>query len=375
MDIKRMTRKTFWYYLIPLLILAVVMLSLAQTLIITLFDLFKNGFRFSVLAFQILCILATILLITVFIKRLVLFCKVFYYRAQIKRFHNEINMSNRCVMWDGAPGTGKTFTSIYLTCYQSLVLWEELITQYLLRMPFAAQYLEEYERGISNVWLTYKAVFDSVKFYNSNGYIPCCYANIKFVFQGKEPIPLSLQHFQQRKRFAEFNVKLIDEGAEILPNTMRTNNGFKDSLHINDINNYLSMFRQYDEGHMVINDQRGTELFKGARSVFNATNYLVEQRSIMSPALFIKILNFFIVRLKKRGYNASRVFSARLLALQKRIRQIGFRRFYYVCTLGAEGRMKNNKEILSYVLPCDPPFEYDDRARRHEYKAKDLPLM
>ena len=135
------------------------------------------------------------------------------------------------------------------------------------------------------------------------------------------------------------------------------------------------MFRQYDEGHMVINDQRGTELFKGARSVFNVTNYLVEQRSIMSPALFIKILNFFIVRLKKRGYNASRVFSARLLALQKRIRQIGFRRFYYVCTLGAEGRMKNNKEILSYVLPCDPPFEYDDRARRHEYKAKDLPLM
>ena len=119
MDIKRMTRKTFWYYLIPLLILAVVMLSLAQTLIITLFDLFKNGFRFSVLAFQILCILATILLITVFIKRLVLFCKVFYYRAQIKRFHNEINMSNRCVMWDGAPGTGKTFTSTYLTCHQS----------------------------------------------------------------------------------------------------------------------------------------------------------------------------------------------------------------------------------------------------------------
>ena len=75
-------------------------------------------------------------------------------------------------MWDGAPGTGKTFSSIYLACYQSLVLWEELITQYLIRMPFAAQYLWDYRQGKSNVWTAYKAVWDSVKFYNENGYIP-----------------------------------------------------------------------------------------------------------------------------------------------------------------------------------------------------------
>ena len=113
-------------------------------------------------------------------------------------------------------------------------------------MPFAAQYLWDYRQGKSNVWTAYKAVWDSVKFYNENGYIPCCYSNVKFVFCGKEPIPLDLKYFQQKKRFAEFNIKLLDEGAELLPNTMRTNNGFKDPLNVNDINNYLSMFRQYD---------------------------------------------------------------------------------------------------------------------------------
>ena len=63
-----------------------------------------------------------------------------------------------------------------------------------------------------------------------------------------------------------------------------------------------------------------------------------------------------------------------LIWLDELIKDIGFRRFYYVRTLGAEGRMKNDKEIHDYVLPCDVPFTYDDRARRHEYKAKDLSL-
>lgn len=374
MNIKKMTRKTLLYYGIPLLVIALIIGLCAQTLIVTFVDLFKNGFRASLLVVQIASIGGAVLLVFVFINRFVPFVRALYYRGEVQHFHNEINMSNRCVMLDGAPGTGKTFSSIYLTCYQALVLWDELITQYLLRMSFAAKYKWEYDKGKSNVWIAYKAVYDSVKFYNENGYIPCCYSNVKFKLAGKEPIPLDIKYFQQRKRFAEYNVKLVDEGAELLPNTMRTNNGFKDSLSVNDINNYLSMFRQYDEGHFVFNDQRGTEVFKGARSVFNVTNYLIEQRTLLSPRFLQWLYGFLVGRIKKRGINTSRRLSAFLFRLDELIKDIGYRRFSYVQTVGAEGRMRNSKEVQSYVLPCDVPFKYDDRARRSEYKAKDLPL-
>ena len=374
MDIKRMTRKTIMYYGIPLAAVAVIIGICAQSLFWTIYGLIKNGFSPALLVVQVLSVIAAVLLVFYFIKRLVPFCKVFYYIKKVNDFHYSVNMSNRCLMLDGAPGTGKTFSSIYLACYQSVLLWEELITQYLLRMPYAARYLDEYDRGVSDIWVAYKAVYDSIMFYNENGYIPCCYSNIRFVFQGKEPIPLTLAHFQQRKRFAEYNVKLCDEMAELLPNTMRTNNGFKDTLNVNDINNYLSMFRQYDEGHMILNDQRGTEVFKGARSVFNVTDYLVEQVSIMPPRFLKWLYAAIIGRLKRKGINTSRKLTDFLFRLDALIKDIGFRRFYYVRTVGAEGRMKNDKEIHSYVLPCDVPFEYDDRARRSEYKAKNLPL-
>ena len=369
-----MTRKTLLYYGIPLVVIAVFIVVFFCIFWGSIFDLFQSGFRLSALVWQLGCVIFVSCLAGLFVRRLVPFCKVFYYRNEIKRFHFDINMSNRCVMWDGAPGTGKTFTSIYLTCYQALALWELLITQYLIHMPFAAKYRWEYERGKSNVWIAYKAVYDSVRFYNENGYIPCCYSNVKFMFCGKEPIPLEIKHFQQKKRFAEFNVKLMDECAELLPNTMKTNNGFKDSLNVNDINNYLSMFRQYDEGHMIVNDQRGKEVFIGARSVFNVTNYLTEQKTLMSPRFLKWLYESLVNRLRKRGVNTSRKLSSFLLRLDKLIKSIGFRRFYYVQTVGAEGRMRNDKEIHDYVLPCDVPFQYDDRARRNEYKAKDLPL-
>lgn len=74
------------------------------------------------------------------------------------------------------------------------------------------------------------------------------------------------------------------------------------------------------------------------------------------------------------GTFAQRQCQLCLFRLDTLIKDIGFRRFYYVRTLGADGRMRNDKDIHSYVLPCDVPFTYDDRARRNEYKAKDLPL-
>lgn len=369
-----MTRKTLFYYGLPLLVMLIVIAGCAHFLIASIVGIIQNGFRAEILIMQVLSLILACTLVFVFIRRFVPFCKVFYYRNEVRRFHCDINMSNRCVMWDGAPGTGKTFSSIYITCYQALILWEELVTQYLIRMPFAAKYLWEYQQGKNNVWVAFKAVYDSIKFYNENGYIPCCYSNVRFVFCGKEPIPLTLEYFQQKKRFAEFNVKLADEFAEMLPNTMRTNNGFKDALHVNDINNYLSMFRQYDEGHMILNDQRGTEVFKGARSVFNVTNYLIEQRAIMRPRFLEWLYAFIVGCIKKRGINTSRRLSSFLFKLDELIKDIGFRRFYYVRTLGADGRMKNDKEVHDYLLPCDVPFSYDDRARRGEYKAKDLPL-
>lgn len=374
MDIKKMTRKTLLYYGVPLLVVMLFIGVFVSVLIGVFVDLIKHGFSVSLLTVQILCIVGAVLLVLLFVKRFVPFCKVFYYRREVGKFHFDINMSNRCVMWDGAPGTGKTFTSIYLACYQAVLLWDELITQYLIHMPYAAKYLWEYRQGKSNFWITYKAVYDSIKFYNENGYIPCCYSNVKFELSGKQPIPLDIKYFQQKKRFAEYNVKLVDEVAELLPNTMKTNNGFKDSLHINDINNYLSLFRQFDEGHFLLNDQRGGEVFIGARSVLNVTNYLIEQRSLLQPRFLQWLYRFLINRIKKRNINTSRRLSSFLLRLDDLIKDIGFRRFYYVRTLGADGRMKNDKAVRDYVLPCDVPFKYDDRARRNEYKAKDLPL-
>lgn len=374
MDIKKMTRKTLLYYLIPLLVVCAMIGGLSVLFIGVFADLIKYGFRVSLLVVQVFSIIGVVVLVALFLRRLIPFCMALHYCREVGKFHFDIKMSNRCVMWDGAPGTGKTFTSIYLACYQAVVLWDELVTQYLLHMPFAAKYLYEYKQGKNNFWIAYKAIYDSIKFYNENGYIPCCYSNVKFKLCGKEPIPLTREHFQQRKRFAEYNVKLMDEGAELLPNSMRTNNGFKDSLHVNDINNYLSLFRQYDEGHIISNDQRGGELFLGFRAVLNVTNYLIEQRTLLSPRFLHWLYNKIVARIKKRGFNTSRRLSLFLFRLDALIKDIGFRRFYYVRTLGADGRMKNDKGVHSYVLPCDVPFTYDDRARRNEYKAKDLPL-
>lgn len=125
---------------------------------------------------------------------------------------------------------------------------------------------------------------------------------------------------------------------------------------------------------MIGNDQRGGELFLGFRAVLNVTNYLIEQRMLLSPRFLQWLYALLVARIKKRGINTSRRLSAFLFRLDELIKDIGFRRFYYVRTLGADGRMKNGKEVCSYVLPCDVPFTYDDRARRNEYKAKDLPL-
>ena len=369
-----MTKKTLLYYLTPLLAVCALIGGLSVLFVGVFADLIKHGFRVSLLFVQVLSIIGVVVLVVLFLRRLIPFCKVFFYRREVEKFHFDINMSNRCIQWDGAPGTGKTFTSIYLSCYQAVVLWDELITQYLLHMPFAAKYLYEYQQGKSTFWIAYKAVYDSIKFYNENGYIPCCYSNVKFMLCGKEPIPLDIKYFQQKKRFAEYNVKLVDEIAEMLPNSMRTNNGFKDPLNVNDINNYLSLFRQFDEGHMLINDQRGGEVFIGVRAVLNVTNYLIEQRTLLSPRFLHWLYGMLVARIKKRGINTSRRLSAFLFRLDALIKDIGFRRFYYVRTLGADGRMRNDKDIHSYVLPCDVPFTYDDRARRNEYKAKDLPL-
>ena len=88
-----MTRKTLLYYGLPLLVISTVILGCMNFFIWSFADLIKNGFRSSVLVFQIFSLLLAGVLVIIFVRRFVPFCKVFYYRNEVKRFHFDINMS------------------------------------------------------------------------------------------------------------------------------------------------------------------------------------------------------------------------------------------------------------------------------------------
>jgi hypothetical protein len=294
-------------------------------------------------------------------------------------------MSQHCIFFDGVQGTGKTFNTLYFGVLYADSLWHSLRVDYKLNQPFSNLYYNSAQYDSENgvyygteddvyKFICWLATKDSVEFYTNECYIPCLYGNVELLLYGKKPIPLSVKHFQQEIRLAEFNMKILDEGALMLSNSMRTNNGFKDDRKVNEINEYLSTDRQNTNGYTIGNDQRQGEMFNGFRAIVNETRYLTEQQDILRPKLIEKIKNYYENKLINLDVNTSRKLSNRIWKFRKLYYSIGFRKFYYIKSIGMDGKVHKSKEIESYVLASDVPFKYDERIRRKGYKAKDKPL-
>lgn len=390
MNIWQCTWKTIIYYLIKLVFWCVVfhVFFSFKSVFISIDIILFFIYRFVEIPFGVSCIYCFLKYIASIDQFLGVILNVF----RVNSRWNEIAKMGFSASYDGPQGVGKTRCLVYDAFVMQKTKYRRLKFDTYVDAPAGLELEEEFDRGIQEKFVRFKARYESVVEYKQHPeYIDLLYSNFGIYQKGKRARELKREHFTQEERIFESNIKVGAELDNMFPNVLRKKkDASEDDQRVNLVDEYVGLDRQYTDGTLLSDTHRTKSVFISFRDCMHIKYHILEHKYIYTPKLIKKIYNRLgdkyykkldklldeYIKEKKDMYEyirAARKYKRRravLILLQKNIRAIGFTKIYYLLEQGAAGFSRPGKDVKMFVLANDVPYYYDDRGLQKDY----LPL-
>ena len=315
--------------------------------------------------------LSLIPLIFFFVMAIVNFVRfMFYVNRKNAKIEFALKNQSSFYLYSGAPGTGKSIDSTFITHEIAKDNWFELQYEYWLIAPKLKD--REYKPTLDE-----QEIIDAYNFYSKNDGVPCWGTNI----------PAYSKHFKRfsyditssiLKQEARAPYKLSGVYDEIgtqltieMKDDRKSNTG--GATYVTD---FCKFGRHLGEFTFIGCEQDPSNTYKDFRRVVGEIRVFNGKQELLKPMflkwIYKKLKNHFVSKMR---YSESVLFSKFMKFLKKYISLCGFMKFNY--------KIKSNTETGSVIysvdtgdrdcvyVPCASEVVYRSRAFREAYLAKD----
>lgn len=360
---------TFWYFFKPFFVS--LLCTLIWFFVWRLWKFYAIFIDFDMVYFFVFVIFILLLFFTV--RFTIFFGKVFYYRKAVEKHENNL-MDGRVMIYEGAPGSGKSVSMTYDMYIIAKKCFDDLTYQYFYTDYGVRKNYIDFKN--KEVLQAYQSIKDSYTLYANNNAIPLLFANYAIMEKstGNYCYRADFDMFLQKIRLPENAVIAYDESAEDLSNQRSkvTVHDLKLKKENEIVNDFLSKERHYFNGYLGFAEQDSEENFIGLRRVVYKNLYLTGLSKVCLPMFLLGRFENCRKKIIKRKKCTDKLFK-KITVLQKKIVRIGFLKINYE----VRGNMQKSRAVLEsgwYALPCNMPFVYSDRFYRFDYGAIALPL-
>lgn len=302
---------------------------------------------------------------------------VFYYIRKIYEHHSEVLGSGKVIIYDGAPGSGKTLSMSYDSVLLANSNWNDLRLEYFLRQGRFKKpngITEDYFDDYDDYWV-YKTVEETFNYYcNNPDKVPLLISNYPIKVDEQYSAVLKNEHFLQEERLPEKSSVAFDECADFLTNKrsgMRKGDKADENIIIDE---FLSKERHFGDFNISCAEQDSKEAYLGLRRVVLVNRYLEVLSKVLEPKRLMKRYDKIRDKIFKNS-DCSYLQYLKITKLKSKINKIGFFKIFY----SDYGNSQKKQQILNqsfFILPKHLPFEYKTRSFRFQYRPlqKDIDL-
>ena len=274
------------------------------------------------------------------------------------------------VCFTGPPGSGKSSSGGDWAVNVAMRRWEDLKYEYHTKK----RQLRNYARlGQTEELEKFKALEEAYTFFKSRErwYVPCLATTFGMRVGGRYTYKANNSFFTQQQRIPEYCVIFDDEAG----GSKGADTSSKVADNVADFYRYV---RHYGDFILIMTEQGDDGTGKYIRKCLDDTIYCKSQKWVVRPGFLLRRwqkMRSKLIRREEKGkyrprYNAFVYYFGRI------VRTIGYRRIDFRSMGNIEhsdgGDIAGREGII--LLPSRLVYDYDDRAYRFTYKAKDFPL-
>ncbi|MEG1508867.1 MAG: hypothetical protein RR454_00280, partial [Clostridia bacterium] len=277
--------------------------------------------------------------------------------------------NGRCVMIEGAPGTGKTLITTYKSYYNALDQQESLRLQAIDLLN------KDYFEGLNAVDNEKKnIVVQSLQHYRANPGIQNLHSTVA-IFDKQSKLfsyvatPEEIKGGSRRPEKATYD--LSESGDIVTTNNSNQKGEAKESMNRN-----LSEHRQSTDTIYVCDEQDKDDNGIMIRRIVDFTMSLEDMKQLLRPKFLLSKLSKINDKILLRSYSSDlsdlTVFAEtpkeykRKKLLNKLISKIGYFKINYHKSRNIKGQVLEKHS--SFLIPFNRPFDYDTRAYWLDYE-------
>lgn len=286
--------------------------------------------------------------------------------------------------YSGAPGTGKSYSGVFISYERAKRNWEDLQFEYWLICKKRRQ--KDYKPSEDE-----KEIIEAYEFYSQNDGIPCLASNIPIYSKeyNRYSYELGVEGLKQEVNIPFKTSWLIDEIGTVCSTELQyarrdNTNGAAD---MDDMFRFCRVFREIN---LVGTEQDYNNIYIGARRVASENRVYYSKEWKLKPRflfwLYNKLKKYFTNRMY---YHQAVLFSSFIQKLKTYIFSCGFFKFNYSVRGNTQTQVRvaqselNSSETRAtdvikehdvLYIPRASTFRYRSRVLREAYKAKDKPI-
>lgn len=275
------------------------------------------------------------------------------------------NNPDHASMYTGAPGTGKTLTAVFATYFMALGSWIKLQWEYF-KLMHRLMKDENYVLTDKD-----KEIFESYKYFITNDGIPCLGTNIPVYSKRYKRFSYKLgpSYLKQQRRAPFRLVGLYDEIGTVF--NFELSNDKSDSQKGLTISDMVRFCRQHAEFRFIGTEQEGQNMYKGIRNVVALYREYYSFDYIFKPRVLTFIFSFlrdhFVSKMKLKS---AKRWGGFMDKFEEFISKVGYIKLRYRDFGHKDEVLPGKKGDGVLYFPCCSEFEYDTRAFRFAYKAR-----
>lgn len=287
------------------------------------------------------------------------------YKVRIKLHIASINVDKSIIGRYGVPGSGKTSSLFFDMRIMAEKMWRKIKETYILLLP----YLDEIRFWPRQLREDAEEIIEAYNFYKDSGTVPCLWSTVPAFVDGV-PVNITTQdHLMQRKRMPYGACVILDEISVILPAELFRTKPIE-------IKEMCKFPRHFGDFHFGSTEQGEKNMLIDFRNSTAENKCMIEQKWVLKPLLLIKLYNKIIDHQVKKFERTKKPMSRAkvnsLQILQRFIKNIGYRKYYYFDS-GNENDQSKSK-VKTFILPPYLNVTYDSRAFKNGYRCKNKPL-
>lgn len=272
--------------------------------------------------------------------------------------HNaSITISKYLKMRFGQPGAGKSSSAIYDSKIMADKENKEIEREYKLLTPD----LDKVDRMESIARDRAKEIIEVHDYNVTSGAYPCLATTTPVYVDGVPANRLVADHLIQEEKLPYGTVGFIDEARQVLPPELHNTNP-------DCVLEMAKFSRQYGEFHFNLVDQAKEGAFVAWRRCTDSFDFMEDQKWVLKARFLFWLADFLTDRMKKPTHRKV----AFIKVLKKIAKHIGYRKYYYT-DFGNEYKQSISK-TKTFILPSFLNADYDDRAYRKGYRARNKQL-